>query len=448
MEADLAAAHQSIDPVLLGARIRNLRIAAGMTQGEVAGSDASIAYVSRIEAGKRRPELALLRTLTQRLNSSLEEVLLGVSRDQRAELLLALDYADLALRSGNANDAHERASAVLETARTSSDADLVRGALALRALAAEALGNLDDAIIDLEDLLEGPPDWDQWTRCAIALTRCYRESGDLTRACDVGEQALARLAAAGMEALDEAVQLTVTVASVYNERGDSNHAIRLCRRAARRAEEIDSPKARAAAYWNAAIMESDQGRVHSAIPLAKQALALLESEDDNRNLAKLHSQLGIFMLAGDRPDPQSAKQALERAAAQLEWSAATVIERAYNTVALARACLLLGDPDEADRLLAAVGAVDEAPLLAAECALLRGQVHGARGRVEAARHSYLEAVRTLTSVGADRAAAQMWMDLGTLLDAVGEDDAAKSAYQSAAASTGLAVPRTLIGSTA
>ena len=62
-----------------------------------------------------------------------------------------------------------------------------------------------------------------------------------------------------------------------------------------------------------------------------------------------------------------------------------------------------------------------------------------RGDAEAARTSFLEAVRVLTAAGADRAAAQMWVDLAVLLDELGESEAAKLAYRSAAASSGLSV---------
>ena len=444
MDIDLAAAHQSIDLAVLGSRLKNKRVAAGMTQGEVAGDSASIAYVSRIEAGKRRPELALLATLADRLDSSLEELLLGVGRDERAEFVLELDYADLSLRSGAAAEALEKSTRVAD-AVGATDHFLARNARVIRALAHEALGDLDEAIIELEDLLRGSEDSAEWVRCAIALVRCYRESGDLTRATEAGERALERLRSVGMDALDESIQLSVTLASVYNERGDTNHAIRLCRIAARTAEALDSTKARAGAYWNAAIMESDLGRVHAALPLAKQALALLESEDDNRNLAKLHSQLGMFLLAGDAPDPAGAKASLERAAIELEWSAATVVERGYNTVALARAHLALGDLDTAEETLATLQEGDATPLLAADASMLRGQILGVRKDSTGAQQAYLNAVKLLTAAGADRSAAQMWVDLGTLLDRLGEVEAAKSAFLRAAASTGLAVPRNLVG---
>lgn len=44
---------------------------------------------------------------------------------------------------------------------------------------------------------------------------------------------------------------------------------------------------------------------------------------------------------------------------------------------------------------------------------------------------------TLTALGADRRAAQLWLDLGAMLDGVGDRDASREAYRSAAVSAGL-----------
>jgi hypothetical protein len=43
----------------------------------------------------------------------------------------------------------------------------------------------------------------------------------------------------------------------------------------------------------------------------------------------------------------------------------------------------------------------------------------------------------LTSIGSDRGAAQLWFELADLLEEVGDFDAARDAYKSAAVSTGL-----------
>ena len=112
------------DPAAVGARLREARERAGYSQRDLAFPGCSAAYISRIEAGKRRPDLALLRAVAGRLGATAEELLHGVSRDRRAEMRLSLDYAELSLRSGNPADALEKAAEVLDGAVEASVAEL------------------------------------------------------------------------------------------------------------------------------------------------------------------------------------------------------------------------------------------------------------------------------------------------------------------------------------
>src|SRR4029077_20126904 len=99
-----------------------------------------------------------------------------------------------------------------------------------------------------------------------------------------------------LDASDEAVQMAVTLAAAYFERGDTSQAVRVCRKAITKAEILDSPIARASAYWNASAFEAAQGAVHNAVPLAQRALALLAEGQDWRDLAGLRAELGVMEL--------------------------------------------------------------------------------------------------------------------------------------------------------
>ena len=442
MDTHIAELSKTIDPAVLGRRIRNARVAAGLTQSEVAGEDASTAYISRIEAGQRRPDVRLLAKVAARMNTTAEELLLGVTRDQRAELQLALDYAELALSSGDAADALTRVEQVLADAEDTELTDLVRSARYLRAQALETSGADDEAILALEDLAAGEQRDLTWLRVLIALSRCYRESGDLGQAIEVGERGLETLDSYGLAGVDEAVQLTVTVAAAHFERGDVHHASRLCARALTEADKFSSPPARAAAYWNASVIASRQGEVAAALPLAAKALRQYEAGEDGRNVGRLRTQLGILQLRLDPPDPDQAKQTLAQALRELEWSSASPADRAENQLALARAEFLLGDDDAAILRLETLHDLgDRTPLLTADTHVLAGQVAARRGDLTQAHASYQEAILTLSGIGADRGAAQLWFELGGLLEEVGQTDEARDAYRRAAASTGLRTVR-------
>jgi tetratricopeptide (TPR) repeat protein len=441
VDVQIAELSRTVDPAVLGGRIRAARVAAGLTQAALADGVASTAYISRIEAGQRRPDLRLLNELAERLDTSTEELVVGLSRDRTAELQLSLDYAELALASGRAEEALARLRDVVGELEVAGSGDLNRAAQHLLAAALEAVGQTDEAILLLEELLADATHDLTWIKSLIMLSRLYRYAGDFSRAIDVGERAAGAIREAGLETSGEAVQLTLTIAGAYFERGDTGHAARLCQAALRQAEKLKSPIAVASAYWNASIVESRRGNVDAALPLAEKAIAFFESGEDARNLARLRIQLGTIQLQLDPPQPREAIQTLRKAAEELEWSSAAPVDVAENDLALARAHLLLGEPEEARRLarqsLERVG--ETAPLRAAEALVVQGQIAAEAEDYEEARAHYQHAIHILNAAGADRLTGELWFELGTLLDDIGARDQARQAYRSAAATAGLAV---------
>lgn len=438
MDAELVALARTVDSATLGRRVREARVARGLTQGQLAGSEMSTAYVSRIESGQRRPDPGLLEGLAGRLGTGVDQLLLGTTRDARAELVLALDWAELSVKTGDAAGALARIDEVLGQLQGSEDA-LHRRALQVKAAALEATGRLDDAILLLEDLIEAADADATWLVDVTALSRCYRVSGDLTRAVDTGEQAHALLKQLGLAGTAEANTLMLSLAATYFEQGDISHAVRLCRRAIAQAEMLDSPSAKGNSYWNASIMESRTGNAAAAVELGRKALAYIEIGDDQRRMGILRNELGIYLLQSERPDLEDALSTLRRAATELTSSDAAPSFVAYNLISQARAHHMMGDPIQARRVLdrARDVAGENAPLVSADIWVLAGEIEMAEGDVDGARSAYQQAVLLLSSIGADKSAAQTWFELGTLLEHAGDSRGALQAYRSAGASTGL-----------
>jgi len=442
MQPSVAIRLKAVDPAELGRRVRSARVARGLTQTQLGGPEASAAYVSRIESGQRRPGTELVETFATRLGVSVERLLDQTTQLDPDEVGLELNYAELALESGEVVEAEARSTELL--CRLPDDAIGPLGALRdrahyLNARALEALGRLDDAVDHLEKVrCAGIADL-QWVRARTALSRCYRETGDLGRAVDCARPALDLLGEAGLAHCDEAIQLVVTVAAAYYERGDYGEARRLCRRAVERAERDGSPTARASAYWNASMIESKRGSLGTAVPLAQRALALLGEGNDGRNLARLRSELGTMQLLGDSADLDEAEQTLVRAAEELRSSSAGPVDVARNQLAQCKVLLLRGEPGPVHAMTAGVlrdvGGI--APIVAAEAEVLAGRASAAQGDPAAAQSAYRRAVQILSAIGSDRAAAERWFELGALWEAVGDAEASRDAYRSAAASTGL-----------
>lgn len=429
----------SVDLKTLGARVRAARVAKGWTQADLAGKDISVGYVSRIESGSRRPNLSVLTSLASRLGTPIEQLLQGVTASQYDEIRLGLDYAELALETGEATDAERQARKHLGLAELASLTDLTHRGRFLLARALESLGDLDGAIIELEHVVREARGL-VLINSGIALCRCYRETGDLALAIEVGERIEEEIAEVGLDATDEAVKLSLTVAAAYIERGDLHRANRICTGALERAESLNSPGARAGAYWNSSFVLSERGDVQGALPLASRALALLAEGNDGRNVARLRVRVGELQLQVDPPNVDLAIDQLSRAREELVSTSASEVDRAYNEVTIGQAHLMSGDPHSAleSADLAESMAGPGGYLVRAGAIVVRGQAFAAMGRPDDARQSYTDAVHALSGAGADKEAAQLWFELADLLEEAGDLDGAREAYRSAAATTGLA----------
>jgi len=438
---DTVAPHPVPDPLALGRRVRELRQRRGLKQSELAGDRLSTAYVSRIESGQRRPERDVVGYLAERLSTTTDFLVTGIGRDEMADARLKLRYAELALHSGEAAEAERLLRALIEDASVPLGHLRVDAEFSL-ARSLEIQGRLDDAIHVLEGL-RADRDVPQPLDVAIALSRCYRESGDLSRAIDVGDKGMRVVEELGLRGTEDAVKLTVTLAAAYFERGDTAHAHHLCQTAVEDSESSLVPAARAAAYWNASVIASERGQLSASVALAERALALLGETMDDRNLSRLRGELGLLLLRAEPPDVDRAERVLDRARAGLSANGGSGVDLARCDSGIALVRLHRGDFENATRLarqaLAAAG--DGAPMVAASSSIVLGRVAWARGDADSARGHYRDAVATLTSRAADRSAATVWYELGDLLDQAGDLAAARDAYRSAAASMGLRAER-------
>ena len=426
------------DPVEFGRRVRQLRRERGLKQGDLADGAVSTAYISRIESGQRRPEPRVVELLAERLGTTVDYLVTGIGGDEAERARLALRYAELALHSGESADARAELEKLLADGGRSLG-PLRRHARQLLAQALENLGQLDEAIHELESLRADNAE-DAGLDVALSLCRCYRESGDLARSIDVGEHGLQLATDLGLADDDQALRLTVTVAAAYFERGDGAYAAHLCRQALERAERSASPAARAATLWNSSVIASERRQTGLALELAERALALLAETSDDRALARLRLQLGLLLLREQPPQLTEAQVVLERARADLA-AGASAVDVARCDCALALVHLLHGGLEEAERLASAARAsATNAPLASAQCDVLLGRICAARGDTAQARAHYWNAVAALTGIAGDRSAAAAWFELAGLLEEAGDLDGARQAYRSAAAAAGVPAP--------
>src|SRR5215467_248708 len=82
----------------IGERLRRLRLEGGLSQRELSSPGVSYAYISRIEAGARRPSVKALRKLARKLGVSAEYLETGSPLSDSEVRELRLVDAELSLR--------------------------------------------------------------------------------------------------------------------------------------------------------------------------------------------------------------------------------------------------------------------------------------------------------------------------------------------------------------
>lgn len=420
----------------LGPRARALRVQRGLSQEGVAGPGLSPSYVSLIESGRRQPTEAALAALAAALGTTVEFLRFGTAAGEPRQAELDLRLAQVALAAGAYEDAERQFRLQADAKAT----DLRRAAQEGLAQALEGQGRLEEAIALYESLREREdPGGDGWIGTTLALIRCYREAGDLGRSADLGERALDRLAALGLTATDLHVQLGASVAFTAYERGDLVRARQLIERVMEQADAVGTGRAQGSALWNAAVISAERGEVGTALELSEQALLHFHVEGRSRNTARLRNSYAELLLRTDPPRPEQALTLLESARADLA-EVGTVTDLAYCETELARAHLLLGDPEAA--VAAARQALHhlpagEARLERSRALVVLADAWLAMGDPDAAAAAYQQAAADLTAADAGRQAARVWRQLADHLERRGDLAGALTALKAASDAVGV-----------
>jgi transcriptional regulator with XRE-family HTH domain len=424
-------------------RVRELRLAAGLSQTALAGEAFSPSYISLIEAGRRVPTDAALEVLATRLDTTVDYLKHGDTAPSEARARLEVDYAKLALIDGDPAQARERLLAL--------DLDLISPShhteiLLTLARAHEALGDLEAAVDVLEPLLARLRKRGQHLDVAAvanALVASYVESGDLHRAIDVGERVAEDLEAAGLTGTDEHLRLASTVLWAYVERGDVLYATHRVGELIEQAEAHGTPRGRGSVYWNAALVAEERRDFALAHRFTTRALALLGEGSSERDMPRLRLNYAWLLLRSDPAQPTEALRQMDQVDQDLA-AVGSETELARIDVERSRAYLMLGDVASSRRFAqAALDRLDNAPRLETAVAhLALGDALHAAGEDQEAAAAYGWAADMLGMMSASRQSAAAWRELGDRFMGRGDMTRAAEAFDRALSEAGFrhAVP--------
>jgi tetratricopeptide (TPR) repeat protein len=288
----------------IGQRLRRLRHERGLSQRELASPGVSYAYISRIEAGARRPSVKALRMLAKKLGVSADYLETGSEiRDIEARELRIAD-AELELRLAETpEEAEQKLEQLRNEALSAGDAVAASRANIALGLAAAAGGRNADAIERLQSGLELSPVSPSVRPDVFAtLGRAHAATARPDKAVELFERCLEEISQDAPEDLTAQVRFTTYLSYALTDLGDLERAQEVLDRALDQADSMTDAYSRVRLYWSLARIADLQGQPAVALDYVRRAIALLDVTDDTLHLARAHLLCGSILISQGRAD--------------------------------------------------------------------------------------------------------------------------------------------------
>ncbi|MFF3941686.1 helix-turn-helix domain-containing protein [Streptomyces phaeofaciens] len=415
----------------IGARIRRLRAARGLSQSDLAGADLSTSYISLIEAGKRIPSPRALELIASRLGCLVDDIYNAAAAEAEAAIDFALAEAEWSLADGDPETALARFSRVRRLALDAERQEHAVRAAWGEARSLERLNRFEEALGRYQDLLGrrpsgGTPSPTRWEIIG-ALCHCEVELGENDRAIEAGERALNEFRESGAAPSAAGVEIMCELVRAHLGRGDVVRSRQLTAAAIKAAEVLRNPQQLARAYWAAGQTAQEAGRTAEAIRLTRQAVELLTQGDDEAALGEALALHGTALLWDDERNTEQAEADLRRAA-EIHERGGRLPAAARCHQELARCSLMRGDGEAALESTAhALFLLDAAPRAdRAQALVLTAAALAMRGRKSEAMQRCDDAVAALNAdtrrlyrtAAAWGEAAEVYVALGALDKAI------------------------------
>jgi len=284
---------------VLGRRIRAARRTAGLTQADLAGDHASVAYISRIEAGQRRPSRQLLVAIADRLGVPVTDFT-EAGIDPHSGLRVRLGLAEQDLAQGACSEAFDLAVEVAVEADAVGLHALGDQAILLCAASRYADTHYAEAVEILAARFSDGSEDSASVRVCTLLTECHLGLGQTDLALQFADKGARWVDAFGLRGLPEALEHAAVHSRALLHNNEPTRAAEVCRRAVDESTQLRAPGDLASAYRLASNLEAEAGAVAEAAAHFDLAAAAREIESYESYLLSLREQLTTWQDPAQR----------------------------------------------------------------------------------------------------------------------------------------------------
>jgi transcriptional regulator with XRE-family HTH domain len=435
----LTAASRRPSRPSLGERVRQLRVARGLTQTELAGERFSKEYVSQIERGKTRPTGETVEWIAARLGVDPTFLETGVSSSEHERVDSVLARAEATLESHQYADVLPILAELGDALAAVSAPDLELRALRTEAWARMYLGQVREAVPLLERA-RGIAESQAFTdidradvlfrlgACRYKLTSIGTAMGLLSEALQLAERS-------GLPCDRLRSLIHEWRARCYYHQRDWVAAREDVERALELAEGINDPYAMAQAHFHASVIAERDGRWVLARSHAERAKNLYEEIAHRANVGKLLNNLGGLNFLLGKPD--EAKAYLKDAF-RVALEVGSDMDAAYAVSSLAQVHLKTGEAllaeEQARHAIQLLGESEDVYVLqeVGNAQLVLGRALLEQEKLEEAGASFELAERTFKQVSLSSQLAAAWIAQGDLAARRSDDRRAAQLYRRAA----------------
>ena len=421
----------------LGERLRQLRVAAGLTQTDLAGDRFSKEYISQIERGKTRPTTDTVEWLALRLGVDAGFLASGVSADERAKAEAILARADALSQEHNFEDAIAEYTRALPAVLGTGAAELRVRALNGEAMAHAQNGDVKSALALLAESrglveTESFSDVDR-ADVLYRLGVCRYKLSSISTAVGLFNEALALADRSPLPSDQLRLNIFAWRSRCYRRQRDYEAAREDVERALELAEALRDARALAPVYFQASMLAERDGHWVLARTYAEKAKAQYEEVADRANVGRLLNNLGAMDFLLGSPD-----DAIERF--KQAYSIALQVDRSEDAAtavsSLAQVHLRTGDvtraEEQARHALEIIGERDDMLDEIGNARLVLGRALLEQGRLDEAETAFGEAENAFAQLSSASHRAAAWIAQGDLATKRSDERRAAILYRRAA----------------